>query len=89
MSRLAMGLVAGAAAVAPPTLAAACATCIASAYGDRTFNWAYVLLLAMPFVLTLAMGGVLAWAYLRHRGGSSPDEPRIDGAANLSIKETP
>lgn len=39
-----------------------CATCISSAWGDRTFNWAYVGLLVLPFVITAAVAGVLAWS---------------------------
>lgn len=39
-----------------------CATCISSAFGDRTFNWAYVGLLVLPFVITAVIAGVLAWS---------------------------
>ena len=39
----------------------ACATCVASAYGDRTFNWAYVALLLLPFALVAIVAGVFAW----------------------------
>ena len=39
-----------------------CATCISSAWGDRTFNWAYVGLLVLPFVITAVVVGVLAWS---------------------------
>lgn len=39
-----------------------CATCISSAWGDRTFNWAYVGLLVLPFVVTAVIAGVLAWS---------------------------
>jgi hypothetical protein len=44
-----------------PGIAAACATCVSSAYGDRTFNWAYGGLLIAPFVVALVVGGVLTW----------------------------
>ena len=44
-----------------PRVALGCATCIASGYGDRTFNWAYVALMGLPFALVLAVGGALAW----------------------------
>jgi hypothetical protein len=44
-----------------PRLAAACPACLSSAYGDRTFNWAYVGLLLMPFAVGLVIAGVLAW----------------------------
>ena len=45
-----------------PRLAEACATCISSPYGDRTYNWAYIGLLLMPFALAVVIGGVFAWS---------------------------
>ncbi|MBI2159381.1 MAG: hypothetical protein HYU25_03150 [Candidatus Rokubacteria bacterium] len=39
-----------------------CATCISSAWGDRTFNWAYLGLLVLPFVVVAVVAGVLAWS---------------------------
>jgi hypothetical protein len=45
-----------------PQIAAACASCVASAYGDRGFNWAYVMLLVLPFGVLGAIAGVLAWS---------------------------
>jgi hypothetical protein len=50
-----------------PAVALACAGCLSSAYGDRTFNWAFLGLLIMPFVLAAAIGGILAYAYSRSR----------------------
>jgi hypothetical protein len=44
-----------------PQIAAACATCVSSAYGDRTFNWAYGGLLIAPFLVAVVVGGVLSW----------------------------
>ncbi|HEU5321246.1 MAG TPA: hypothetical protein VFX28_10610, partial [Methylomirabilota bacterium] len=44
-----------------PSAALACATCLGSAYGDRTYTWAYLGLLVMPFALTAAVGGFLAY----------------------------
>jgi hypothetical protein len=43
-----------------PDVAAACATCVSSAFGDRTYNWAYLGLLVMPFALTAVVGGIVA-----------------------------
>jgi hypothetical protein len=43
--------------------AAACPSCLSSAYGDRTFNWAFLILLLMPFVVSAAIGGVLLYTY--------------------------
>ncbi len=50
-----------------PAVALACPGCLSSAYGDRTFNWAFLGLLIMPFVLAAAVGGILAYAYSRSR----------------------
>jgi hypothetical protein len=44
-----------------PGVAAACAACVSSAYGDRTFNWAYAVLLLAPFLVAVVVGAVLAW----------------------------
>ena len=40
----------------------ACATCIASPFGDRTYNWPYLFLILLPFVVAAVVGGVLAYA---------------------------
>jgi hypothetical protein len=45
-----------------PEVAAACASCVTSAYGDQSFNWGYFGLLLLPFVLTATIGGVIAWS---------------------------
>ncbi|HEY7364676.1 MAG TPA: hypothetical protein VIE37_11245 [Methylomirabilota bacterium] len=50
-----------------PTVAVACPGCLSSAYGDRTFNWAFLGLLIMPFLVAAAIGGVLVYAYSRSR----------------------
>ncbi len=46
-----------------PRAAFACATCVASAYGDRTFNWAFLGLILMPFVVGVGIAGVFAARY--------------------------
>jgi hypothetical protein len=43
-----------------PAMAEACATCISSAYGDRTYNWPYLALILLPFAVAAVIGGVLA-----------------------------
>ncbi len=48
-----------------PSRALACASCAASAYGDRTFNWVFVSLMAAPFIVAGVIGGVLFHAYRR------------------------
>ena len=45
-----------------PRVALACAACLSSAYGDRSFNWAYGAMMVAPFLLTVVIGGVLAWS---------------------------
>jgi hypothetical protein len=44
-----------------PRLAAACAACVSSAYGDRGFNWGYGGLLIAPFLVMIVIVGVLGW----------------------------
>jgi hypothetical protein len=53
---LALGL------VLVPAVALACPTCVSSAFGDRTYNWAYLGLLVMPFVVTAVVGAIIAWS---------------------------
>lgn len=43
-----------------PAAAEACASCVASAYGDRTYNWPYLALILVPFVVGAVIGGVMA-----------------------------
>lgn len=45
-----------------PAAAEACATCISSPYGDRTYTWPYLLLIVLPFGVATVIGGVLARA---------------------------
>jgi hypothetical protein len=45
-----------------PTAAEACATCIATPYGDRTYSWPYLFLILLPFVVATVIAGVLARA---------------------------
>ena len=61
LARRVVGLLLALAALAPQ-LAAACASCVASAYGDRGFNWAYIMLLVLPFGVLCAIAGILAWS---------------------------
>ena len=46
-----------------PRTASACASCISSAFGDQTYNWAFLGLMLTPLVLCAVIGGVLAWCY--------------------------
>ena len=46
---------------AAPRAALACATCISTGFGDRTYTWAYLGLLLMPFLVAVAIVSTLAW----------------------------
>jgi len=50
-----------------PAVALACPGCLSSAYGDRTFNWAFLGLLIMPFLVAAVIGGVFAYVHFRSR----------------------
>ncbi|MGH7357124.1 MAG: hypothetical protein ACRELS_21410 [Candidatus Rokuibacteriota bacterium] len=39
----------------------ACAWCISSAFGDRTFNWPYLSLIVAPFLVVAVIAAVVAW----------------------------
>ena len=66
-----------------PGLAAACPTCVSSAFGDRTYNWPYLALILMPFIIAGVIGAVL----YRHRGERAAADvlPSVD---SLLDKET-
>jgi hypothetical protein len=72
-----------------PSAAAACATCVASAYGDRTFNWAFLGLILMPFVVGLGIAGILASRYhaMHSHPRSGPSGSAAAGAAQLAPHE--
>jgi hypothetical protein len=44
-----------------PGRAAACAVCLGSAFGDRSYTWPYLGLILMPFVVAGAILGALVW----------------------------
>lgn len=46
-------------------VALACPSCISSAWGDRSYNWAFFGLLLMPFAVAIGIGVVLACASRR------------------------
>ena len=50
-----------------PGLAAACAVCIDSAYGNRGFSAAFVGLMLAPFAIVAGFAGVIAWSHARGR----------------------
>jgi len=61
--------------LALPGVAAACASCISSPFGDRSYNLAYLGLILTPFAVGLAIGAVLtgAWWQSRRRPHDSTD----------------
>jgi hypothetical protein len=61
MSRALAVLSLTAAVVGAPRAAVACATCISSGFGDRTYTWAYLGLLLMPFFIAVGIVATLAW----------------------------
>lgn len=70
------GVLAVAGALAP-RVAMACAACVSSPYGDRTYSWAYGGLLLAPFLLALVIGAVLSWnaGYRLRWRRSTPPRP--------------
>ena len=82
-----------------PRAASACAFCAASAYGDRTFNWAFLGLILMPFVVGLGIAGVFAARYyapfprwearlpLFHPRRARPSRSAAAGAAQVAPHE--
>ena len=72
-----------------PRIAAACAACVSSAYGDRTFNWAYGGLLIAPFLVALVVGGVLSWnaGYRLRWRRSTPRGLRSSATGPISANE--
>ena len=54
-----------------PTAVEACAACLDSAYGNRSFNWAFAVFMLTPFAVAAALAGVLA-RQLRGRRAASP-----------------
>jgi hypothetical protein len=61
--------------LALPRVAMACASCLSSAYGDRTYNVAYLGLILTPFGIVAVVGVVLtrAWRNARRRADQAID----------------
>jgi hypothetical protein len=60
IGRLAAVLLA-AASMALPRTAEACAMCLSSAFGDRSYTWPYIGLILAPFIVGVVIVAVLAW----------------------------
>jgi hypothetical protein len=65
-----------------PSAASACTWCVSSAFGDRTFNWPYLVLIVVPFVVGSALVGVFTYHHWRPRppapGRTAPASPAVD-----------
>ena len=42
-----------------PAAAEACASCIASPFGDQTYNWPYLVLILVPFMVGVVIAAVM------------------------------
>lgn len=67
-----------------PRSAAACAACLDSAFGDRSFNWAFVFFMLAPFAVAAGLAGALAWLSFGTTGRieadrREPDSPTEEG----------
>jgi hypothetical protein len=67
-----------------PRSALACATCMASPFGDRAYTWPYLGLILLPFVLIAAVVGILA-----HHAGYHPRTMVRRLAARFAPKDDP
>jgi hypothetical protein len=63
---------AGLASILTPRSALACATCIASPFGDQTYTWPYLGLILLPFGLIVAIVGILGYLSWKARLGYRP-----------------
>jgi hypothetical protein len=54
-------LLAGLALTLTPRSSLACATCIASPFGDQTYTWPYLGLILLPFALIVAIVAILGY----------------------------
>lgn len=64
--------------LALPHRAFACSWCVASAFGDRTFNWPYLGLILMPFIVAAGIAGALAYY-----AGVGPFHRSADGSVSF------
>lgn len=53
-----------------PDVAMACATCLDSAYGNRSFNGAFVGMLLAPLLVAGGLLGAIAWICRRQARGT-------------------
>ena len=65
-----------------PRPGAACASCVSSAFGDQTYNWAYLGLMLTPLVLCAVIGGVFAWCHRANLRAAAQDRSTTDPLLN-------
>jgi hypothetical protein len=65
-----------------PRSALACATCIASPFGDQTYTWPYLGLILLPFGLILAIVAIFGYLGLKERLGRRGPSPATAGSAH-------
>jgi len=65
-----------------PRSALACATCIASPFGDQTYTWPYLGLILLPFGLILAIVAIFGCVGLKERLGRRGPSPATAGSAH-------
>ena len=70
--------------VLTPRSVLACATCMASPFGDQTYTWPYLGLILLPFGLVAAVVGVLAY-----QAGYRPRIVARQFAARFARKDDP
>ena len=65
-----------------PDTALACATCVWSAFGDRSYNWAFLGLILLPFAVVAVVGGLIVREVRRARSSDDAPlpEPDVDPA---------
>lgn len=67
-----------------PRAALACATCITSPFGDRTYTWPYWGFLLLPFGVLAVVAGILAYC-----SGYRPRSVRRWLTARFTAKDDP
>src|SRR5262249_14306804 len=75
LSRMKTPALAGLALVLMSRSALACATRIASPFGDQTYTWPYLGLILLPFGLLLAIAGILGYHHWKARLGRRGPSP--------------
>jgi hypothetical protein len=73
---------AGLALLLTPRSALACATCIASPFGDQSYSWPYLGLILLPFGLIAVIAGILGYLDWKARLGRRGPGPATASRAH-------